>query len=181
MAPAPSLALTIESSVRRASRRDAAALTDLINRAYRVESFFVTGARTSEDEVRELLESGEFLLLRRHDGSLAAAVFVEADERRARFGLLAVDPQAQGLGLGRRLVAVAEAYGRALQCEAMELCVVNIRRELPPWYEKLGYRAVGTAPFPAPDELVKPCHFIVMSKPLGDGAPDESHRAPPPP
>jgi GNAT superfamily N-acetyltransferase len=156
----------LESSVRRADTRDAAAITALINRAFEIEAFFVDGDRTSETEVLELLKRGEFLVLRTPEGALAAAIYVEARDGRGSFGLLSVAPEAQGSGLGRRLVAVAEAYCRALHCEVMELQVVNVRRELPPWYQRLGYREVGSEPFPPLAALKRPCHLIKMSKVL---------------
>lgn len=161
--------LPIETTLRRAGAADARDIADLVNLAYEVESFFVGGDRTSADEIRALMERGEFLVLRRAGGGLAAAVYIEAQGRRGYFGLLSVAPEAQGTGLGRRLVGVAEAYCRALHCDVMELQVVNVRRELAPWYQRLGYRAVGTAPFPPLPELKQPCHFIKMSKAL-DGA-----------
>jgi N-acetylglutamate synthase-like GNAT family acetyltransferase len=156
----------LESTVRRANLRDAAEIAELINRAFEVEAFFIGGDRTSEAEVRQHMETGEFLVLRTPQGPLAAAMYVEAREGRGSFALLSVAPEVQGSGLGRRLVAVAEAYCRALRCEVMELQVVNVRRELPPWYQRLGYRQVGTEPFPPLAALKRPCHFIRMSKVL---------------
>jgi len=51
----------------------------------------------------------------------------------------------------------------------MDMTVVNLRLELPPYYEKLGYAVVGTAPIR--EEMVprvtQACHFIRMSKALG--------------
>lgn len=164
IAAAPELAL--ESSVRRARPDEAPAIAELINLAYRVEAFFVSGDRTSPGEIRELMQRGEFFVLRRLDGLPAAAIYVEARDRRGYFGLLSVAPDAQRAGLGQRLVGVAEAYFRAHGCEVVELQVVDLRRELPPWYQRLGYRAVGTEAFPPLPAVKRPCHFIKMSKPL---------------
>ena len=72
----------------------------------------------------------------------------------------------QHRGLGRRLVDEAENYARACGCRAMDLRIVNLRAELPPFYRRLGYIETGTEPFPAEIKSKLPCHFVVMSKPL---------------
>ena len=48
----------------------------------------------------------------------------------------------------------------------MELEVVNLRTELPPFYTRFGYAPSGTRPFPDKEFAKLPCHFIVMTKPL---------------
>lgn len=157
----------VSPSVRRAERADVPALARLINECYAVEAFFVDGDRTSERELLELSRVGHFLVLDRRGGrgGLAAAIYVRIEGDRGYFGMLSVAPDLRGLGLGRRLVGVAEALCTALGCTAMELQVVNLREELGPWYRSLGYEEKGTAPFDSP--LVKrPCHFVKMSKPL---------------
>ena len=73
-------ATALSPSIRCATPADLGALTDLVNRAYQVEAFFVEGDRTTPDEVRALAEAGKFLVLDA-GGELAAAVYVrpEAD------------------------------------------------------------------------------------------------------
>lgn len=63
----------IAASVRRAQPSDTAALTELVNRAYAIEEFFVEGDRTTADEIAALIQPGGFLVLE-HAGGLAAAV-----------------------------------------------------------------------------------------------------------
>lgn len=157
-------------TLRRAELAEADAISQLINRAYRVEEFFVRGTRTSADEVRQLLVDGTFLVLDYAEGGLAAAIYTRVEGDRGYFGLLSVDPDLQGSGLGRRLVAVAEALAEANGCTAMDLQVVNLRSELPPWYRSLGYVECGTAPFPRHEDPKLPCHFIQMRKQLGSVA-----------
>lgn len=153
-------------TVRRASPSEAPAIAALINRAYEVERSFKVGDRTTAEQIERLIEGGAFLVLDRPRGGLAAAVHVRADGGRASFGMLSVDPELQRAGIGRRLVAIAELYGQALGCHRMEIAVVNLRADLPPFYRRLGYEVSGTAPFPAPEELTRPAHFILMAKPL---------------
>jgi hypothetical protein len=63
-------------------------------------------------------------------------------------------------------MTAAEDYFRANDCRLAELRIVNLRKELPPYYRHLGYREVCTEPFPAEIPAILPCHFIVMSKAL---------------
>jgi len=92
---------------------------------------------------------------------------VELRGQRGYFGLLAVDPARQGEGFGRKMVAEVEDCARAAGCEFMDLRIVNIRAELPPFYRRLGYVETGTEPFAADARPTQPCHFVKMSKPLG--------------
>jgi hypothetical protein len=50
----------------------------------------------------------------------------------------------------------------------MDLTVVNLRTELPLFYEKLGYRSVGTQPIheDLASRVSQACHLIRMSKAL---------------
>ena len=109
-------------------------------------------------------------------GELAAAVYVrpEADADAepgagpvaGSFGMLSVAPELQGRGLGKRMIAVAEAMCAAMGCATVGVRVVNVREELPPFYRRLGYRETGTIPFTDP-RVRQPCHFIEMKKALG--------------
>ena len=166
----------IATSVRRAQPSDAAALTALVNRAYSIEASFVDGERTSADEMAELITAGGFLVLEYPQG-IAAAVRFQAPGARpelpptaAYFGMLSVHPELQGMGLGRRLVQVVEAMAEAAGATTMCLRMINLREELSRWYKSLGYREVGTSPYPA-RSTKRPCHFIEMAKPLVAAAP----------
>jgi GNAT superfamily N-acetyltransferase len=150
-----------------ASRSDCAAMARLINSAFAVETF-IEGGRTDEAEILERMNKGEFLLGCDETGELTASVYVEVRGTRGYFGMLAVDPQRQGNGLGRKMVEAAEEYCRGKGCTAMDLTVLSLRPELPPLYRKLGYAESGVEEF-RPSRPLKPgfaCHCIVMSKGL---------------
>jgi ribosomal protein S18 acetylase RimI-like enzyme len=163
--------ISIATSVRRAQPSDIPALTELVNRAYAVEAFFVDGHRTTADEIAGLIRSGGFLVLEYAGGICAAVLFQAPGEHHgvppshAYFGMLSVLPELQGMGLGARLVRVAEAMAEATGATAMRLRTVNLRPELTRWYRSLGYCEVGTAPYHHRD-LKRPCHFVEMAKPL---------------
>jgi GNAT superfamily N-acetyltransferase len=144
---------------------DAAALTALINRAFTVERFFIDADRIDLAEVRERFRSGRFLVLE-EGGALAACVYLELRGPRGYLGLLSVEPARQGRGIGSRMMDAAEDYCRGEGCRHLDLRVVNLRQELPPFYRQRGYLETGVAPFPAGHPVTQPCHFIEMSKGL---------------
>jgi N-acetylglutamate synthase-like GNAT family acetyltransferase len=150
---------------RRATISDIPVLTRLINVAYEVEKFFKIGDRTDETEIAAMLDQSAFLV-HEQGGKIVGCVHVIVNGERGYFGLLAVHPEKRGQRLGARLVASAEAFCREAGCRAMDLSVVHLRTELPPFYRALGYAERSTAPFPHPERATQPCHMIVMSKEL---------------
>lgn len=158
-------------NIRMATEADLEALLQLTNTAFEVERFFKIEDRLSPSMLRGYFNNGSFLVLE-EDDRLVASVYVERKGDRAYLGLLAVDPNQQRRGLGRRMTAAAEEFAREMGAHFMDLTVVNLRTELPPIYEKLGYRITGTAPFPATQmPVTQECHFICMTKELGHREP----------
>jgi GNAT superfamily N-acetyltransferase len=161
--------LDFQPGLRPATGADAAALMALINRAFEVERFFLVHERVTLAQVVSALGRGTFLLLEA-DSALQGAVFCEMGGEIApgvgRIGMLSVEPDLQGKGIGRRLVAEAESFFRNRGCAFSELRIVDLRRELPPFYRKLGYVEVATEPFPDQIEITIPCQLMRMSKTL---------------
>lgn len=154
-------------ATRTAESGDAENIASLVNIAFRPERFFIDGDRTDPEKVRALFPKGKFLLAE-EGGTLVGCVYVELRGERGYFGLLAVDPARQRAGIGARLIAAAEDYCRAGGCRFMDLTMVNLRKELPGYYRRLGYLESGTLPFPDEQHPPKiPCHLVRMSKPLG--------------
>src|SRR4051812_34171992 len=115
---------------RLAEPRDVPALVELVNRAYEVEAFFVTGDRTDAAEIADLRVAGEFFVIDRdaNDGGaglLGCVYLAPRPGGRAYLGLLSVDPAAQKSGAGKRLVAFAEARAGELGAQVIELHVVD--------------------------------------------------------
>ena len=158
--------------VRLATTDDIPALARVINRAYVVEAHLFHGDRTDEAELRERLEMPNacFLVIDGVDnasdvGTLAGAVFVEIHGERSYFGMLSVDPEWQGRGLARELISAAEAHATAARCAFMDIDVVDLRTELPAFYTRFGYVAVGSTPYPSETAKV-PVRLIRMTKAL---------------
>ena len=159
--------------IRVASVEDAEKIVSLINSAFRVaEGFFVDRDRIDLKSVLTSLDKGNFMLAERDDFLMGCVYFEQrgTDPMRAYLGLLSVDPTHQRAGVGTLLMDAAENHCRRLGCEFMDINVVNLRLELPSFYQKRGYRITGTSSFPADVKTKIPCHFIEMSKPLGETA-----------
>ena len=146
--------------LRRASVEDAPELVRIINLAFRVERFFIPGDRITLAQVLDFFQKGEFLL------AASGCVYIEPRGDRCYLGLLSVDPAAQRTGLGRLLMQAAENRARELGCRAMDLRVVDLRTELPPFYRHLGYAENGTSEFPPEVVTLQPCRFLHMTKAL---------------
>src|SRR5689334_25697 len=152
--------------IRRAVPADAEQITAVINAAFRiVEEFFLDGNRITLAEVQESFVSGMFLVAADGD-AVSGCVYVEPRGERAYLGLLSVDPASQQKGLGSRLMTAAEEFAREQGARFMDIYIVNLRTDLPPFYEQRGYHENGTTPFPPDVPTKQPCHFINMSKPL---------------
>ena len=160
------------TQLRGARADEASAVAALVNAAFQVEAFFKRGDRTDAAEIGNLMQRGEFLVLDHSEApgapgaGLAACVYTRTNGDRGYFGMLSIDPRSQGRGLGRSMIAAVESRFRAQGCRAVDIHVVNLRKELPPFYERLGYVPSGTLPFPDDGSVTQPCHFVVMTKRL---------------
>jgi GNAT superfamily N-acetyltransferase len=151
--------------MRIAEAADAPAIARLVNDAFRLERFFIDADRTDPEKVGALLQRGKFLLLF-DDGALGGCVYTEVRGERGYFGLLAVDPQRQRSGIGAHLIRAVEQYCRSAGCRFMDLTFVNVRQELPGYYQRFGYVENGTLPFSADQVTKMPVRLVQMSKPI---------------
>ena len=152
--------------VRLAEPSDAKSLMALINSAFRIaEDFFYNEDRITFEEVERLFTTGAFLLAEA-DRVLRGCVYVELRGERSYLGLLSVDPSQQQSGVGSLLMTAAENHCRELGSRAMDIWIINLRTELPPFYHKRGYVETGTLPWPPEIKTTQPCHFITMAKAL---------------
>lgn len=165
-----------------ASIADLHPLHALIERAYRGDSAkagwtheadLLGGQRTDPELLSVMLASdSDTILVARAGEALAGCVAVTARSGGlAYIGMVTVDPARQAGGLGRLLLAAAEAYAREQGASIAEMTVISQRRELIAWYERRGYRLTGERrPFPMTDPrfgLPKTdLEFVVLAKPL---------------
>jgi GNAT superfamily N-acetyltransferase len=154
-----------DARIRGAVPEDAEDIARVVNAAFVVERVALEGDRTDSNHVRVMMDTGKFLVAESGSG-LAGCVYIEPSGERSYLGLLSVDPQHQGGGLGRRLLTAAEDWARSAGSRAMDLRIISPRAELLPFYRRLGYVETSTSPFPPDVQTKVPSHFIHLSKPL---------------
>jgi len=124
------------------------------------------------EEFNHLVEQGE-LFAAIVDGIYVGSIHVyPLNETTYSFGLLSVDSAFEGHGIGRKLIAAAEARAIENGAKWMEIEVLRLRdKELPfkkildQWYRKLGYEWTVTQDFieRKPDKPEKVKAFIQPS------------------
>ena len=152
--------------IRVAEPGDAAAITTVINAAFRkAEGFLLDRDRIDLPTVQALLGTGTFLVAE-ENGAVMGCVHVEFRGERSYLGLMSVNPDGQKSGVGSQLMTAAEDYCAKAGSRFMDLRIVSVRKELPDFYHRRGYVETGTAPFTPGLDPKLPCHFVNMSKPL---------------
>ncbi len=154
-------------NIRLANRADMGAMIPVINAAFSIEEF-MDGTRTDVERLDPMFDTGEFLVGFEGD-ALVASIYTETrEDERGYFGMLSVDPAQQGKGYGRIMVEAAEDHLRRRGAKVVDIMVLNLRTELPPFYRKLGYVETGIEEF-RPSRPMKSgveCHGIIMTKEL---------------
>jgi GNAT superfamily N-acetyltransferase len=155
-------------AIRVASPADLPEIVRVTNAAYEVEQFCLQGQRTDAGDVQARMQSGCFLVIEDTPGpgALVGSVYLAIKAERGYLGTLAVDPGHQGRGLAKALVAAVEEQCRQAGCSVLDISVVNLRKELFPFYGKLGFVPTATLPFPEPDKVLLPLHLVQMTKAL---------------
>ena len=175
---------------RKMQERDIPFVEQLVQAAYRGgmadvawknEHDIVSGPRITESGLHDLLHSSRSLVVvaekqaeNEQTGSqaeLCGCVLVEEEvPGTVVVGMLAVGPNSQNLGLGRKLVEAAESTARQeFRAVKAHMHVACVRSELLAWYERLGYAKTGEMkPFPGPEAGIQPLRegleFAVIEK-----------------
>lgn len=164
-------------TIRTAARDDLPRLHPVIERAYRGdaarggwthEADLLSGTRTDIATLAVIVDDPrQRLLIAEQDGAPIGCVQVtDQGDGLCYLGLLCVDPTLQAAGLGKQLLAAAEATAReTFGATAMEMTVIDVRAELIAYYERRGYRASGEKrDFPI--KRYPPLFMSVLVKPL---------------
>ena len=144
---------------------DVPALVRLVNRAFVAESPYIEGERVNEHSLLEMLAKGRFVLFE-EDHEIIACTFIEPRGERAHLGLVSVDPNRQGNGLGSELMAAVEAHCRQAGYREMELRFINHRHELERFYTRHGFAPTGVTESVTNHRVKIPFYFVQMIKPL---------------
>ncbi|HEV2082821.1 MAG TPA: GNAT family N-acetyltransferase [Brevundimonas sp.] len=153
-----------DTSLRLATTEDAARVQPLVHRAYRGETArkgwtheadLLDGNRIDLESVAAIVADPlQVVVLAERQGDIIGSVQVTSKgDGLAYLGMLSVEPDLQGGGVGGVLVREAERVAvERFGARRMEMTVIVQRDELIAWYERLGYVRTGeTRPFPATD------------------------------
>ena len=169
---------------RPATGADVAVLHGLVEGAYRGpsakagwthEADLLDGQRTDTQALAAIVaDPASQLLLAFDEEALVACVCIENKGAGVAYlGMLTVAPQRQTGGLGRQLIAAAEATAICdFGASVMEMTVIAQRAELIAYYQRRGYLLTDeTRPFPMDDPRFgvpkrDDLYFVVMKKAL---------------
>ncbi|HEX7340668.1 MAG TPA: GNAT family N-acetyltransferase [Rhodanobacteraceae bacterium] len=142
---------------------DIPALVVLVESAYRgdasrvgwtTEADLLDGQRIDAEGILADIEHVDSqVLMVEQGGELLACAHIEKRDGFGYFGMFAVRPATQGLGLGKLVLAEAERIVRdAWHCQQLRMTVIDVREDLIAWYERRGFhRTSQHAPFPYGD------------------------------
>jgi ribosomal protein S18 acetylase RimI-like enzyme len=166
-----------------ATEKDIAAITALLNSAYRGESskqgwtteaHLIAGdVRTDEGSVKEAMEQQGSVILKYTDehAQVMGCVNLQQHDDKVYLGMLSVSPQLQGAGIGKKLLKAAEEYTLQVNGKAVYMTVISVRTELINWYERYGYKDTGERKPFTEDGVsgthLQPLEFMVMEKLIG--------------
>jgi len=142
------------AKIRVAEATDVQAIVQLVNQAYRPntgavgwthESNWVSGGRTSVDQVMDLLlKPDSMILLKSVNSAIVACVHIEKHGSISDIGMLAVNPSQQATGIGKQMLAHAEHYARTeYGAKKFAMLVISSRIELIAFYLRRGYKKTG--------------------------------------
>src|SRR5258706_4485813 len=141
---------------------DAPTLSNLVNSAYRgdssrqgwtTEADLLDGTRTDTHAIEYLLgRPGTTILKYVERAAILGCVELDRKGDQLYLGMLTVQPDLQGKGIGKELLKAAEVEARRQKGVSIFMTVISIRYELIDWYLRPGYYdTVHRKPFEVPD------------------------------
>jgi ribosomal protein S18 acetylase RimI-like enzyme len=159
-------------------------VVDLVNQAYRgvttrgwtTEAGLIEGRRADRVALSQMIQDGRTMILIAKDQASQAiqgCVAVRPMENGEWYlSMLAVSPACQANGMGKSIMAAAEAFVGERGARSVKISVINVRDSLIAWYERRGYARTGNVePFPYDDPSIgvplrKDLTLITLRKPL---------------
>lgn len=153
------------------------ALTMLLHRAYKGQidmGLHPLAGRQSPEITRRRTGSGECFVATCDDRLTGTILLQEVEDAAfpahflqshvAHFSLLGVDPEAQGLGIGRMLLETTERRAARLGFTELACSMAEPDQDLLRFYDRLGYRTVTTWQWPYTNY-----RSLILSKPIESG------------
>jgi ribosomal protein S18 acetylase RimI-like enzyme len=171
----------MENKITKATIKQVAEITTLVNSAYRgetskkgwtTEADFLEGTRISEKELTEIIQDkNTTLLIYQENQKIIGTVLLSNKQTELYLGMLTISPDLQNSGLGKKLLLAAEEHAHTLKLPKIVMSVISIRKELIAWYNRNGYIDTGIRePFPANANDVnlyfEPLEFMIIEKVL---------------
>ena len=165
-----------------ASAEDHPAVVSVVNRAYRgvgyphgwnTEAGLMSGDRIRLEQLRDDLSANlnAKLMVLREGSHIHASVWIQPEtDAQWYFGMLAIDPTLQAMGVGKSMLQAIEQFVTDRGGRRIRITVINVRESLIGWYERHGYTRTGEVePFPYGDDrfgtpLRDDLNFVVLIK-----------------
>jgi ribosomal protein S18 acetylase RimI-like enzyme len=132
-----------------ATLKDVSALEKLINSAYRgetsqqgwtTEANLLKGKRITLDELKETIKNKNNTILKyTENDQIIGSVLLTNKGNKLYLGMLAISPELQNKGLGKKLLQEAEVHAKSLGLPKIVMTVITIREKLIEWYQRHGY------------------------------------------
>lgn len=164
------------NNIRLAQIIDIQKIVELINLAYRSghgwthENEIVSGDRTSEAQLKELLAHSNFeLFVLESQNQLIGCIGLTEFDEAIEIGSFAIDPDQQNSGYGKQLLDFAEFYIiDTYQKKVIRMSVLNVRTELIAYYQRRGYLLTEKIEAYPLDQNVGepliPLHLLILEK-----------------
>ena len=168
-----------EYKIEKAIPRDASRLSELVNSAYRgdyarqgwtTEADLLDGTRTDAAAIGEVIARPGTVILKYVEGDrILGCVELAIEDNYLYLGMLTVEPNLQGKGIGKILLQAAEEFAAQQGCPKIYMTVITVRSELIQWYQRHGYVDSGKRkPFSFSDPRFgqprQPLEFMIMEK-----------------
>ena len=129
-------------TIRRAEKKDAAALADCFGAAYSIYAPRIADLPAVSDGIEDDIERNVVWVAAR-DNQVIAGLVLLPKEDHVVLANVAIDPSANGAGLGRAFMDLAEAEARKLGHEKLRLSTHVDMPENVRLYEHLGWHEIG--------------------------------------
>lgn len=152
-------------------------LTVLLHRAYKAQidmGLHPLAGRQSPEITHKRTHSGECLIATLDDRLVGTVLLQEVEDAGfpthflkpevAHFSLLGIDPEMQGLGVGRKLLDATQARAREMGFSELACSMAELDTNLMRFYEKLDFRHVEWWQWPYTNY-----RSAILSKALGTG------------